>query len=74
MGGETTMQYANLGRSGLKVSKVIFGAMSLGSSDWQDWVQVIPIGFPLYQRLKWVLGFERRGCASIARACLQSGP
>jgi len=27
-----------LGKSGLKVSKVILGAMSYGSSKWQPWV------------------------------------
>jgi len=27
-----------LGKSGLKVSKVILGAMSFGSSKWQPWV------------------------------------
>jgi hypothetical protein len=27
-----------LGKSGLKVSKVILGAMSYGSSEWQPWV------------------------------------
>ena len=32
------MQYKNLGASGLKVSKVIVGAMSYGSPDWQGWV------------------------------------
>jgi len=32
------MEYANLGKSGLKVSKVILGTMSYGSSDWQEWV------------------------------------
>ncbi|KAI4684453.1 uncharacterized protein J4E84_006443 [Alternaria hordeiaustralica] len=32
------MQYVNLGKSGLKVSKVILGAMSFGSSKWQPWV------------------------------------
>ncbi|KAH8668237.1 aldo-keto reductase-like protein [Tricladium varicosporioides] len=32
------MEYVRLGTSGLKISKVIFGAMSLGSSDWQEWV------------------------------------
>jgi len=32
------MEYVNLGRSGLKVSKVILGAMSYGSSKWQSWV------------------------------------
>jgi len=28
----------SLGKSGLKVSKVILGAMSFGSSKWQPWV------------------------------------
>ncbi|KAF2264718.1 Aldo/keto reductase [Lojkania enalia] len=32
------MEYVNLGKSGLKVSRVILGAMSYGSSKWQDWV------------------------------------
>ncbi|KAF2739749.1 Aldo/keto reductase [Polyplosphaeria fusca] len=32
------MEYVNLGKSGLKVSKVILGAMSYGSSEWQPWV------------------------------------
>ncbi|EXJ81823.1 alcohol dehydrogenase [Capronia coronata CBS 617.96] len=32
------MEYQNLGKSGLKVSKVILGAMSYGSSQWQEWV------------------------------------
>ena len=27
-----------MGKSGLKVSKVILGAMSFGSSEWQPWV------------------------------------
>lgn len=27
-----------LGKSGLKISKIILGTMSYGSSDWQDWV------------------------------------
>lgn len=30
--------YLRLGTSGLKISKVILGAMSYGSSDWQDWI------------------------------------
>ena len=29
---------SSLGKSGLKVSKVIVGAMSFGSADWQGWV------------------------------------
>ncbi|ESZ99367.1 putative aldo-keto reductase [Sclerotinia borealis F-4128] len=35
---EFKMEYTRLGNSGLKISKVIFGAMSFGSSEWQDWV------------------------------------
>lgn len=32
------MEYTQLGKSGLKISKVILGAMSYGTSDWQPWV------------------------------------
>ncbi|KAJ5550635.1 hypothetical protein N7535_001419 [Penicillium sp. DV-2018c] len=32
------MEYARLGDSGLKVSKVILGAMSFGAPEWQGWV------------------------------------
>lgn len=32
------MEYTRLGNSGLKISKVIFGCMSFGSPDWQEWV------------------------------------
>jgi len=32
------MSYVNLGKSGLKVSKIILGTMQYGSSEWQDWV------------------------------------
>ncbi|OAP55877.1 versiconal hemiacetal acetate reductase [Fonsecaea erecta] len=32
------MEYQYLGRSGLKVSKVILGAMSYGMPEWQGWV------------------------------------
>ncbi|KAF2178287.1 Aldo/keto reductase [Zopfia rhizophila CBS 207.26] len=32
------MEYVNLGKSGLKVSRVILGAMSYGSSKWRSWV------------------------------------
>ncbi|OAL27049.1 hypothetical protein AYO20_09857 [Fonsecaea nubica] len=33
-----TMEYSRVGRAGLKVSKIILGGMSFGSSEWQDWV------------------------------------
>jgi versiconal hemiacetal acetate reductase len=32
------MEYARLGDSGLKVSKVILGAMGYGAPEWQGWV------------------------------------
>ncbi|KAK7452140.1 hypothetical protein VKT23_012245 [Stygiomarasmius scandens] len=35
---DTQAQYVSLGKSGLKVSVPIFGAMSLGSSRWDKWV------------------------------------
>ncbi|KAH6723967.1 aldo-keto reductase-like protein [Leptodontidium sp. MPI-SDFR-AT-0119] len=38
MSAVTKMEYARLGNSGLKISKVIFGCMSFGSSKWQEWV------------------------------------
>ncbi|KAG2420544.1 hypothetical protein HFD88_000156 [Aspergillus terreus] len=32
------MEYARLGDSGLKVSKIILGAMTFGAPEWQGWV------------------------------------
>lgn len=32
------MQYVNLGRTGLKVSRICLGMMSYGSPKWRDWV------------------------------------
>ena len=32
------MEYVNLGRSGLKVSRIILGTMTYGTSKWRDWV------------------------------------
>ncbi|MEJ2598441.1 MAG: aldo/keto reductase [Anaerolineales bacterium] len=32
------MQYANLGNTGLKVSRICLGMMSYGTSQWRDWV------------------------------------
>lgn len=32
------MDYINLGRSGLKVSRICLGMMSYGTSEWRDWV------------------------------------
>lgn len=35
---ETNMPYTRLGKSGLKVSRLILGCMSYGSPEWQGWV------------------------------------
>ena len=32
------MQYVNLGKSGLKVSRLCLGMMSYGTSTWRPWV------------------------------------
>ena len=32
------MQYTNLGKSGLKVSRICLGMMTYGTSKWRDWV------------------------------------
>ena len=32
------MQYVNLGRTGLKVSRICLGTMTYGSSKWRPWV------------------------------------
>jgi len=32
------MQYVNLGKTGLKVSRLCLGMMSYGSKQWRDWV------------------------------------
>ncbi|KAJ2916924.1 hypothetical protein MD484_g3500, partial [Candolleomyces efflorescens] len=37
-GKPTSMEYVRLGKSGLKVSKIILGCMSYGSPEWQGWV------------------------------------
>ncbi|KAL4882038.1 NADP-dependent oxidoreductase domain-containing protein [Aspergillus karnatakaensis] len=38
MSSESKMEYVSLGKSGLKISKIILGTMSYGTSKWQDWV------------------------------------
>ncbi|HEY5573296.1 MAG TPA: aldo/keto reductase, partial [Anaerolineales bacterium] len=32
------MEYVNLGRTGLKVSRICLGTMTYGTSQWRDWV------------------------------------
>jgi len=38
------MNYVNLGRSGLKVSRLCLGTMSYGTSEWRPWVLNEPAG------------------------------
>jgi aryl-alcohol dehydrogenase (NADP+) len=44
------MQYTNLGRTGLKVSRICLGAMTYGTSKWRDWVLDEDESRPFYQR------------------------
>ena len=44
------MQYNNLGRSGLKVSRLCLGMMTYGSSSWRDWVLDEEAARPFVQR------------------------
>ncbi|VUC24503.1 unnamed protein product [Clonostachys rosea] len=45
----TSMSYNRLGTSGLKISKVILGAMSYGSKEWQEWVLEEDEALPLLE-------------------------
>ncbi|EME88000.1 uncharacterized protein MYCFIDRAFT_48222 [Pseudocercospora fijiensis CIRAD86] len=51
---ETKAEYVRLGRSGLRVSVPIFGAMSFGHKDWQPWVieeaEALPLLKAAYDR------------------------
>ncbi|KAK3725087.1 CSG1/SUR1-like protein [Vermiconidia calcicola] len=42
-----SMQYTRLGRSGLKISKVVLGCMSYGDKNWQPWVLNEEEGLPI---------------------------
>jgi aryl-alcohol dehydrogenase-like predicted oxidoreductase len=44
------MQYANLGKSGLKVSRLCLGMMTYGSKKWRDWVLEEKEAKPLIKR------------------------
>ncbi|PLN85214.1 voltage-gated shaker-like K+ channel, subunit [Aspergillus taichungensis] len=43
------MEYVNLGKSGLKISKIILGCMSYGTPAWQDWVLDESTALPLIE-------------------------
>ena len=44
------MQYVNLGKSGLKVSRLCLGMMSYGDKKWRPWVLEEPEALPFVQR------------------------
>lgn len=44
------MQYVNLGRSGLKVSRLCLGMMTYGTSEWREWVLNEEESRPFVQR------------------------
>ncbi|KAH7103172.1 voltage-gated potassium channel subunit beta-2 [Auriculariales sp. MPI-PUGE-AT-0066] len=43
------MEYQRLGSSGLKISKIILGCMSYGSSKWQGWILDEDVALPLFK-------------------------
>jgi aryl-alcohol dehydrogenase (NADP+) len=44
------VQYVNLGRTGLKVSRICFGMMTYGDKSWRPWVLTEEQGRPIIQR------------------------
>ncbi len=44
------MQYVNLGKTGLKVSRLCLGCMTYGSSQWREWVLDEEASRPFFQR------------------------
>ncbi len=44
------MQYVNLGRTGLKVSRLCLGAMTYGDPKWRPWILPEEAGRPILQR------------------------
>jgi aryl-alcohol dehydrogenase-like predicted oxidoreductase len=44
------MEYVNLGKTGLKISRICLGCMSYGSSKWRDWVLDYDQSKPFFKR------------------------
>lgn len=44
------MEYVNLGKSGLKVSRICLGTMTFGSKKWRDWTLEEDEARPIYRR------------------------
>src|SRR5512138_2318845 len=47
---EQKMQYVNLGKSGLKVSRLCLGMMSYGDKKWREWVLEEKEALPFVRR------------------------
>ncbi|KAF2198838.1 Aldo/keto reductase [Delitschia confertaspora ATCC 74209] len=58
------MEYVNLGKSGLKVSRIILGTMSYGSSEWQPWVLDEEKALPLLEHA-WKCGINTWDTADV---------
>src|SRR5687767_10241094 len=50
LGGGNTMQYINLGKTGLKVSRLCLGCMSYGTPLERDWMLNEEASRPFFQR------------------------
>src|ERR1035437_807357 len=48
--GRLTMQFVNLGSTGLKVSRICLGCMTYGSKQWREWVLDEPESRPFIRR------------------------
>jgi len=48
-GIEQRMEYTRLGHSGLKVSRIILGTLTFGSSQWQEWIQDEEAALPILE-------------------------
>ena len=59
-----SMQYVNLGRTGLKVSRICLGTMTYGSSKWRDWVLDYDASLPFIRRA-WAAGINFYDTADV---------
>jgi aryl-alcohol dehydrogenase-like predicted oxidoreductase len=50
MNKQTNMEYVNLGKTGLKVSRLCLGCMTYGSSKWREWVLNEEESRPFFKR------------------------
>ena len=41
------MEYVQLGKSGLVISRIVLGCMSYGSKEWEPWVEDEEASIPL---------------------------